>query len=90
MESEPRTGAALQGRVWELLRQAAREAAADPMSGADESVPMDKEEEKQDEAVCPEDQRNHDVVCPYTGRSYPEYRICPPAPSNGAPTEFRR
>jgi len=79
-ESESRTGPVLQNGVWELLRQAAREAASEPMSGADESVPANQEEEKQDEAVCPEDQQHHDVVCPYTGRSYPEYRVCPPAP----------
>jgi len=65
-ESEPGSAAAVED-PYEPLRQAARESVTDPMSGADE-------------AVCPEDQGHHEVVCPYTGRSYPEYRVCPPAP----------
>lgn len=66
-ESEPRADAG-QVEAWQLLEQAARAAVSDPMATADQEA-------------CPgHSNYDHGPVCPYTGRSCPEYRISPAAP----------
>jgi hypothetical protein len=83
----PQPQTAKEGEAWELLRRAAREAA--------EELPLAEQEpgeEAQD--LCPDNtsrgtpgHHDHDMVCPYTGQSYPRYPVCPSAPE--APEEMK-
>jgi len=68
----PQTRSPKVEEAWELLRQAAREAASE---GKEEDEDVGVEDQ------CPEPgHQDHTPVCPYTGRSYPQYRMCPAAP----------
>jgi hypothetical protein len=73
----PQPQTAKEAEAWELLRKAAREA-------AEEMPAAEQEPEEQDR--CPDNTpqatpgHDHEMICPYTGQSYPRYPICPAAP----------